>query len=118
MGAPTWLKPAILGGIAGGIATMIVGFNLVGWKTEDAAEQQAFQKSRLAVVEALVPICLSQQKRDPDATAKLAQLAEMRTSYEQRDFVISSGWATMPEGNEPNRDVATLCAETLAKPQG
>ena len=118
MNIPTWLKPAILGGIAGGIATMIVGFNLVGWQTESASERQALQTSRLAVVDALVPICLSQQKSDPNANAKLAQLSDMNTSYEQRDFVMSSGWATMPESAEPNRDVATLCAEALAKPQG
>lgn len=119
MNIPTWVKPAILGGIAGSIVTMVVGFNAVGWKTESSAERQATQTSRLAVIEALVPICLAQQKSDPDSAAKLTQLAGMTTSYEQRDFVMTSGWATIPEAGEPNRDVATQCADLLVKtPQG
>ena len=31
METPTWLKPAILGGIVGAIATVFVGFNEGGW---------------------------------------------------------------------------------------
>lgn len=118
MTIPTWVKPAVFGGIAGSILTMLIGFNGGGWMTESSADRLALQKSRLAMVEALVPICLSQQKKDPDSAAKLTQLVGMSNSYQQRDFVMSSGWATMPEAAEPNRDVATLCAETLARPQG
>ena len=116
MKIPMWVQPAVLGGIVGGILTMLVGFNGIGWKTEDSADRQAYDQSRRAVIEALVPICLSQQKNDPNAAAKLTEMASMSNAYQQRDFVISAGWATMPQATEPNRDVALLCAETLVKP--
>ena len=115
MSIPTWVKPAILGGIVGAVGTLVIGFNAMGWMSESSADKLVFQKSRVAVVDALVPICVSQQKNDPDAAAKLTQLVGMKTSYEQRDFVISAGWATMPEAGEPDRDVASQCAAILAK---
>ena len=31
MQTSTWLKPAIMGAIVGGVVTMIVGFNYGGW---------------------------------------------------------------------------------------
>lgn len=115
MSIPTWVKPAILGGIVGAVGTLVIGFNAMGWMSESSADKLVFQKSRVAVIDALVPICLSQQKSDPNSTAKLTQLVAMKTSYEQRDFVMSSGWATMPEAKEPDRDVASQCADLLAK---
>jgi hypothetical protein len=119
MNIPSWVKPAILGGIVGGIGTMVIGFNAMGWMSANSADKLVFQESRVAVIGALVPICLSQQKNDPESAAKLTQLVGMKTSYEQRDFVMTAGWATMPEGSEPNRDVASQCADLLAKvPQG
>lgn len=115
MNIPTWVKPAILGGIVGAVGTVAIGFNAMGWMGEAAADKLVLQKSRVAVIDALVPICLSQQKIDPDSSVKLTQLVAMKTSYEQRDFVMSSGWATMPAASEPDRDVASQCADLLAK---
>jgi hypothetical protein len=116
MNIPTWLKPAVAGAVVGGIATMIIGFNQGGWYTSSSAERLAYDKSRVAVIDALVPVCVSRQQVDVEATSKLAQLVAMKTSYEQRDFVMQSGWATMPATAEPNRELATACAEMLAKP--
>ena len=116
MKIPTWTKPAIVGAIAGAVATMILGFSQGGWYTGKSAELLAHQQSKTAVIDALIPICISQQKLDPDATAKLGQLVAMKTSYEQRDFVMKTGWATMPAADEPNRDLAAACAETLSAP--
>ena len=57
MEAPTWLKPAILGGVVGAIATIVVGFNQAGWDARPvAAEKMAQQRSASAVTEALVPV--------------------------------------------------------------
>lgn len=113
---PTWTKPGITGAIVGAIATMIIGFSQGGWYTDSAAERLADQRSDVAVIEALVPICISQSKLDPQGTAKLGQLVAMKSSYEQRDFVISTGWATMPAADGPNRDLASKCADVLVKP--
>jgi hypothetical protein len=115
MQIPTWTKPGITGAIVGAIATMIVGFSQGGWYTEGAAERLADQRSTVAVIDALVPICVSRSKLDPEATTKLGQLVAMKSSYEQRDFVIGSGWATMPAAEGPNRDLASSCADALVK---
>ena len=118
MQTPTWLKPAIMGAIAGGIATMIVGFNYGGWYLGSSAETLAQKKSDAAVVAALVPVCVSQSKTDPNATAKFAQFGAITSSYERRDFVMKAGWATMPKADAPNQDLASACAEVLAKTTG
>jgi hypothetical protein len=115
MQTPTWTKPGITGAIVGAIATMIVGFSQGGWYTTGSADRLAQQKADVAVIDALLPVCINQSKLDPEATAKLQQLTGMKTSYEQRDFVLSAGWATMPAADAPNRELAGKCADALVK---
>jgi hypothetical protein len=118
MQTPTWLKPAIMGAIAGGIATMIVGFNYGGWYLGSSAETLAQKKSDAAVVAALVPVCVSQSQADPEGVTKLKAFSAIKSSYDQRDFVLKAGWATMPKADAPNQDLASACAEVLAKTTG
>jgi hypothetical protein len=115
MKTPTWLKPAIWGAIAGGIITVVLGFNQGGWLLGSSAERLAVQRSEAAVTEALIPICVSQSKLDPDGTAKLAQFGAIASPYERRDFVMKAGWATVPAAVEPNSSLAGACAEVLSK---
>jgi len=115
MKTPTWLKPAILGAIVGGIATMVLGFNQGGWVLGSTAGQMAKQQSAAAVVEALVPVCVSQSKTDPDAAAKFAVFGAITSSYERRDFVMKAGWATIPAATSPDSDLAAACADVLSK---
>ncbi|HJT15440.1 MAG TPA: hypothetical protein VJ790_22645 [Dongiaceae bacterium] len=115
MQIPTWTKPGITGAVVGAIATMIIGFSQGGWYTAGSADRLAQEKAEVAVIDALIPVCISQSKLDPEATAKLGQLAGMKTSYEQRDFVLDAGWATMPAADEPNRELAGRCADALVK---
>ena len=115
MQVPTWTKPGITGAIVGSIATMIIGFSQGGWYSGGSAERLAQETAEVAVIDALVPICVNQSKLVPDTTSKLGQLTAMKTSYEQRDFVIKSGWATMPATDAPNRDLASKCADALVK---
>ena len=116
MEAPTWLKPAISGGIVGALATLIVGFSYGGWMLGSSAETMAEQRSTTAVTEALLPVCIAQSNNDPQAAGKLAELKALTSTYQQRDFVMKSGWATMPSSAEPNDDLAEACAEVLTKP--
>jgi hypothetical protein len=114
MKIPASLKPGLTGAALGAVATMIVGFNQGGWYTTNSAEQLAEDRAEVAVVEALVPICVAQSKLDPDATAKVTAMSAMVTGYEKRDYVMKAGWATTsPDG--PNRDVASACADMLVK---
>lgn len=118
MQTPTWLKPAIMGAIAGGIATMIVGFNYGGWYLGSSAETLANKQSTAAVIAALVPVCISQSQADPEAATKLKAFGAIKSSYEQRDFVMKAGWATMPKADAPNQNLASACADVLAKTAG
>ena len=116
MQVPTWLKPAVMGAIAGGIATMIIGFNYGGWYLGSSAETLANKQSNAAVVAALVPVCVSQSQMDPESVAKLKTFSAIKSTYEQRDFVMKAGWATMPTADQPDRSLAGACADALAKP--
>jgi hypothetical protein len=116
MKIPTWLKPGLTGAALGAVATMIIGFNQGGWYTTKSAEQMADDRSAVAVVDALVPLCVAQSKLDPDNKTKITAMTAMTTGYERRDYVMKAGWATSPSAEGPNRDVASACADTLIKP--
>ena len=118
MQTPTWLKPGIMGAIAGGVVTMIVGFNYGGWYLGSSAETLAQKQSTTAVTAALVPICVSQSQVDPETVAKLKAFSTIKSTYEPRDFVMKAGWATMPKADAPNQDLASACADVLAKTAG
>jgi len=36
---------------------------------------------------------------------RLGELKALTASYEQTDFVMKAGWATVPGKSDPNRDV-------------
>lgn len=116
MEAPAWLKPAISGGLVGAVATIIVGFSYGGWMLGSSAETMAEQRSATAVTQALVPVCIAQSNTDPQVAGKLVELMALTSPYQQREFVMKSGWATMPASAEPNDDLAEACAEALTKP--
>jgi hypothetical protein len=112
MQIPTWIKPAITGGIVGAIAITIFGFSQGGWMLGSSAEKMAEQRSASAVIDALVPFCVSESKEDP---AQYAQLDAITSTYDRRDFIMEAGWATTPASEEPNRDLATACAKALSE---
>ena len=109
------VKPALWGAVGGAIAAIIVGFAWGGWVTGGTAEKMAVTQSGIAVVEALVPVCVALSVSDPAGPAKLEQLAVLKSSWERTEFVMKAGWATMPTAKEPNRRVAETCAEVIAK---
>lgn len=112
---PTETKPFLWGAAAGAIALSIVGFSWGGWVTGGTAEKVAGARADEAMVSALTPICVAQFQKSAKAGASLAALKETK-SWEQGDYVSNGGWATMPGSTgEPNRDVATACAEALNK---
>jgi hypothetical protein len=113
---PTWLKPGLTGAALGAVATMVIGFNQGGWYSTNSAEKLADERSAIAVVGALVPVCLAQAKLDPQGSEKIKAMTTMVTSYERRDYLMKAGWATTSTADGPNREVATACADTLVKP--
>src|SRR5689334_2005403 len=112
---PQWIKPAVWGVVVGSVMTMIVGFSYGGWTTSSTAASLARQQADTAVTVALVPLCIAQSKADRSVTKKMVELKALSSSYDQRDFVTKTGWATVPGSDDPNRDVAEACAAALVK---
>ena len=112
---PQWIKPVIWGAVVGSVATMILGFSYGGWTTSDTAARLAKQQADTAVTAALVPLCIAQSKADRAGLKKMGELKALTSSYDQRDFVTKTGWATVPGSEDANRDVAEACAVALMK---
>jgi predicted dienelactone hydrolase len=112
---PQWIKPAVWGAVAGSVMTMIIGFSYGGWTTSGTAARLAQLQADTAVTTALVPLCIAQSKADGAVVKKMGELKALTSSYEQRDFVTKTGWATVPGGGDANRDVAEACATALLK---
>jgi len=106
MRTPTWIKPAIWGAIAGSIATVAIGFGWGGWMLPGSTERMVSR----AVTAALAPVCVS---RSQDQPQKLKELADISYPYARQQFVVKSGWATMPGSDKPNSDLAAACAKLL-----
>ena len=112
---PEWLKPGAYGAAIGAVALAIVGFSWAGWVTESTAQTLASERAQQEVVAALLPICVAQSAADPENVARLSELRETR-SYQQAEFLMKTGWATMPGSEDPDRTLARACAEKLAEP--
>jgi hypothetical protein len=111
----TWIKPGVWGAVIGSVLTMIIGFAWGGWVTGGSAQQAARLQADTAVTSALVPFCLAKAKTDPAGAKKVGELRAISYSYEQNEFVMKAGWATMPGSEDPNRMVAEACASQLLK---
>jgi hypothetical protein len=113
-------EPFLWGAVSGAITLAIVGFAWGGWVTGGSAEKLAAERAEQAIVASLVPICVAQfqGQKSPDAKGRLAAMKAIE-SWQQGDYIQKGGWATMPgaaDNAEPNRDVASGCAEALVKP--
>ena len=78
------LTRLLQGAAAGAIATMIVGFYWGGWSLGSTAEKMAKERSELAVVAALAPVCADKFRALPDAEAKQVALSKVE-SWKRRD---------------------------------
>jgi hypothetical protein len=108
-------SPFLWGAASGAIALAIVGFAWGGWVTGGTADKLAGARADAATLASLVPICVAQFQKSPEAKGRLAALRAV-TSWEQGGYVMSGGWATMPgSAGEPNREVAAACADALTK---
>ena len=110
---PEWVKPALGGAVGGAIAIAILGFTWGGWVTAGTAQTMANAASNDAVVAALMPHCLAQAERDPQASTILAELKEARANN-RRAIIEKAGWATPLNEERPNRALAQACQEALS----
>ena len=110
---PSTTKPVVMGAIAGALACALVGFVWGGWVTGATARVDAEDAAREARVGALANICVYRFRNQGDASAKLAILTKA-SFWERADLVVKSGFANLPANAEADRDVARVCANTLA----
>jgi hypothetical protein len=85
-------------------------------RTQELArvEQARTDKARAdaaAEVAALVPACVTQSKIEP---GKIKQLAWIDSALDRRAYVMTAGWATMPQDRSGNLELAEACANALA----
>jgi hypothetical protein len=101
--------------VAGSVAaTLVIGFGMAGWVSAGSAQQQVSEAATAARQELATSICVEEFMAQADAKARLAKLGEA-SWYDRGDMVAKGGWATMPDRQEPNSVVATLCAGKLAE---
>jgi hypothetical protein len=113
-----WLKPGIWGAVVGAIVIMVVGFWQFGWVLGSKADQLARDRASTAVAQALAPVCAAKFFAQPDAPARVADLKNLRSDYEQREFVEKGGWAVAIISSAPDYQLASECAKRIlaAKP--
>ena len=80
-------------------------------------EYKRQKMSQDAVVEHLASICVAQFEGTDNKAEKLNTLVET-DSWKRSKYVTDQGWATMPGSESAARDVATECAQRLAKMKG
>ena len=122
MEVPSFLSPFVDGdspkrlfqGLAVGvIGTLIIGFGWGGWNLGGTVDQKVETASRTSKIAALAPICADNFERaaktDNDLVVKLTAV----DSWMRDDHLMKAGWATFPGRVEPDRGVASACAELL-----
>ena len=71
------LTRLLQGAAAGAVATMFVGFYWAGWSLGSTADKTAKERSELAVIAALAPVCADKFRALPDAEAKQVALSKV-----------------------------------------
>lgn len=110
MKLPEWVQPGIVGAIVGAIVLAIVGFTWGGWVTQSTADRLAAERVDAALVSALTPVCVDRALEDPEA---FDELADITSSFQRRNFVEETGWATPPDQDQAHRGIAVACAAAL-----
>src|ERR1700730_2854415 len=72
------LKRLLQGAAAGAVATIVVGFYWGGWSLGSTAYKMAKERSELAVVAALAPVCADKFRALPDAEGEASRAFEGR----------------------------------------
>ena len=122
MKVPSFLSPFVDGdspkrlfqGLAVGvIGTLIIGLGWGGWDLGGTVDQKVETASRTSMGTALAPICADKFERAAKADNDLVVKLNAVSSWQRDDYLMIAGWATFPGGAEPDRGVASACAELL-----
>jgi hypothetical protein len=106
------LKRLLQGTALGAVAAIAIGFGWGGWMLGSAAELQAANGAKSAIVAVLAPICADKFQSTVDASTNLEKLKKEST-YKQASFVEEGGWAILPGNDKAGDGVARACAVIL-----
>ena len=109
------LKRLLQGAVAGAVATMFVGFYWGGWSLGSTADKIAKERSELAVVAALAPVCADKFRALPDAEAKQVALSKVE-SWKRRDE-FPKEFVTLPGESYPSSALVDACYTLLLAPK-
>jgi hypothetical protein len=96
------------------VVALVIGFTWGGWVTGGTSRDMATTAGADARGQLASVICVERFLASPTASAQLAELKELTSSYQQRQLIEKTGFATMPEQDSANRGAADLCAKMLA----
>ena len=109
------LTRLLQGAAVGAIATMVVGFNWGGWSLHSTADKLAKERSELAVIAALAPVCAEKFSALPDAEAKKVALS--KTDSWKRTDEFPKEFVTLPGETSPSSALAGACYALLMAPK-
>ena len=108
-------KRLLQGAAVGAIATIVVGFYWGGWSLGSTTEKIAKERSELAVVAALAPVCADKFRALPDAEAKRVALSKVE-SWKRRDE-FPKELVTLPGESYPSSALVDACYTLLLAPK-
>jgi hypothetical protein len=109
------LTRLLQGAAAGAVATTFVGFYWGGWSLGSTVEKMAKERSELAVVAALAPVCAEKFRALPDAETKRVALSKV-DSWKRRDE-FPKEFVTLPGESYPSSALVDACYTLLFAPK-
>src|SRR5437879_4265116 len=109
------LTRLLQGAAVGAVATIVIGFNWGGWTLGSTVDKIAKEKSELAVVAALAPVCADKFHALPDAEAKKVALSKV-DSWKRRDE-FPKELVTLPGESYPSSVLVDACYTLLLGPK-
>ncbi len=106
------MKTVLWSAIGGALVWWIVLSAVFGWMAAGSAEKRAAERADAAVLDVLAPICVDKFNQDSESEAKLKALKE-ESSWNQANYVVKQGWATMPGSDTPENRIAQACADQI-----
>ncbi|WP_179136826.1 hypothetical protein [Candidatus Entotheonella palauensis] len=106
------IKTVLWSAIGGALVWWVVLSAVLGWMPAGSAEQQAVKRAKTAILDVLTPICVERFQQDAESEVKLKALKEKPT-WNQADYIVQQGWATMPENDISENSIAKACASRI-----
>ncbi len=109
------LNRLLQGAAVGAVATMVVGFYWGGWTLGSTVEKVAKERSDLAVIAALAPVCADKFGALSDAEARKVALSKADSWKRGEQF--PKELVTLPGESYPSSALVEACYKLLLAPK-